>query len=79
MMEHNEDRRCAVEVGTLDVAQIEHVAVLASQLGDTETEGMCDSALSGQLSADRVTSAVREDARYHDWMERGRLWGWEIR
>jgi hypothetical protein len=78
MMATNEDGK-RVELGTLDLAQIEHVAVQAALLGDTEVEGMCDEALAGMTDAELLTAAVHEDERYTEWMERGRLWGWEVR
>lgn len=79
MMVFDEDRRAHIELGTLDQAQLEHVAAFAAELGDTETESLCDDALAGKTSADLVTCAVHEDERYTEWMERGRLWGWEAR
>lgn len=78
-MQFDGDRRRSIDIGLMDMAQIEHVAVKAAELGDTELESMCDDALAGTSSPDLVTSAAHEDERYTEWMERGRLWGWEVR
>lgn len=79
MLTYSDDARRYVELGVMDIAQIEHAAVLASQLGDTETESVLDDALAGVTSAEAATAMVHEDERYTEWMERGRLWGWETR
>jgi hypothetical protein len=79
MKEFNEDLRCEVDIGVLDLAQIEHVATKAAELGDTEMEQLCDDALAGATSADIVTCAVHEDERYVEWMARGLARGWEVR
>ena len=79
MITFSEDAMRYVETGTMDIAQLEHAAVLASQLGETEMESVLDDALAGATSAESATAMVHEDERYADWMERGRLWGWETR
>jgi hypothetical protein len=79
MTEFNGDLRRAVDIGVLDLAQIEHVATKAAELGDTEIEKLCDDALAGATSADIVTCAVHEDERYVEWIDRGMAWGWEVR
>lgn len=59
--------------------QIEHLAVCASEWGDTETESLCDEALDDPEMAPLLLSVVELSHRYQDWMERGRARGWESR
>jgi hypothetical protein len=79
MKEFNEDLRREVDIGVLDLAQIEHIAARAAELGDSEMESLCDDAISGSTSAEIVTCAAHGDERYVEWISRGMMLGWEVR
>ena len=63
----------------MDDHHIEHLATLASELGDHDTEALCDEALAGLTDPVIVEDIARDDPRYVTWMERGRNLGWRRR
>lgn len=59
--------------------QTEHIARLAAEIQDTETESLCDEVHAGLTDLTFLIAVVRAETRYTDWMERGINLGWETR
>lgn len=57
----------------------EHLARLAAEIGDVETESLCDRVIAGEASEDALIDLVEADDRYRGWMLRGRYQGWTDR
>lgn len=57
----------------------EHVARRAAELGDLETEQLCDAVLAGAELEESVIDLLDRDDRYRAWVERGTNLGWESR
>lgn len=57
----------------------EHLACLASELGDVDTEQLCDSVLAGEMSEEFVIDLLDKDERYRLALDRGRNLGWRQR
>lgn len=59
--------------------QTEHIARLAAEIQDTETESLCDEVHAGLTDPSFLVAMVRADSRYTEWVERGISLGWESR
>ncbi len=57
----------------------EHMAVRAAELGDAQTERLCDAVLAGSADGEDLIDLVEVDDAWFVWMLRGNNEGWRRR
>lgn len=57
----------------------EHLALRAAELGDHDTEALCDEVMAGLSGAQVLVDLVADSPVYSEWMELGVNLGWSTR